>query len=194
MFVTSGWRVVKGGTAMKCSTPPILVVVIALGLTTFDRQAETRVTALEILQSAAPAFGAMKFGSVGAYERIAARVHFAVDPAHPNNAVIIDLDKAPRNAKGEVEFSAEMVLLRPLDPSKGNGGIFYEVANRGRNLSFPLINDSPWAPNPTEATHTGNGFLMAQGYTIVWSGWQSGLEEGSVALSVPIAQGTTGLS
>lgn len=139
-------------------------------------------------------FGGKEFGSVGAYERISARVHFAVDPKAPSNTVIIDLDKAPRNAKGEVEFSAEMVLLRPLDPSKGNGGLFYEAANRGRNLSFPLLHDGPWAPNPIEAEHAGNGFLMAQGYTIVWSGWQSKIKEEYVELFTPIAQGTAGLS
>ncbi len=156
--------------------------------------AAARVTGLEILESEAPAFGGTEFGAVGAYERIVARVDYAVDPAAPSNAGVVDLDRAARNADGAVEFSAEMVLLRPVEASKGNGGLFYEVANRGRNLSFPLINDGPFAPNPTAAEHAGNGFLMAEGYAIVWSGWQWRLKDEYVELTVPVAQGTRGVS
>ena len=39
------------------------------------------------------------------YEKIAGTIHFAVRPDDPRNAVIVDLDKAPKNVAGLVEFS-----------------------------------------------------------------------------------------
>ena len=37
-----------------------------------------------------------EFGLAGAYEKIVAKVHFAVDPNNPHNKIIVDLDKARR--------------------------------------------------------------------------------------------------
>jgi len=51
------------------------------------------------------------FGLAGAYERIIGRVYFAVKPENVHNRQIVDLDKAPRNAQGKVEFSADLYLL-----------------------------------------------------------------------------------
>ena len=70
-------------------------------------------------------------GAVGPYERLAGTIHFAVDPRHPVNQIITDIDKAPRNADGKVEFSSDFELLKPKDPARGNGTILYEVSNRG---------------------------------------------------------------
>jgi hypothetical protein len=71
------------------------------------------------------------FGKAGAYERIAGKAYFAVDPKLAVNQVIVDLDKAPRNKDGMVEFSSDFYILRPKDAKKGNGDVFYEVSNRG---------------------------------------------------------------
>ena len=71
------------------------------------------------------------FGNVGAYEKIIGRVYFAVDPANLHNHQIVDLDKAPRNSHGEVEFSADLYLLKPKDMAKGNQAVLFEVSNRG---------------------------------------------------------------
>src|SRR5258708_244860 len=70
------------------------------------------------------------------YEKIVGTVHFAVDPKDPRNRVIVDLDKAPTNAAGQVEFSADLYILRPKDASKSSGVAFVEVLNRGRKLSL----------------------------------------------------------
>lgn len=156
--------------------------------------AEARVTGLEILEEQNPTFDGQSFGAVGTYRRISAVAHFAVDPDDPANAVIVDLDKAPRNADGEVEFSSQLVILQPSDPQRSNHRLFYEISNRGRNLSFPLLTDGPYAPNPTTADETGNGFLLNDGYTIVWSGWQAGMAEDLMGMSLPLAEGVTGLS
>ena len=55
------------------------------------------------------------------------------------NKVIVDLDKAPRNARGMVEYEVDIFILRPADPAKGNGILFYEVLNRGnKQLGYRL--------------------------------------------------------
>src|ERR1051325_2216227 len=71
------------------------------------------------------------FGNAGAYERIVGKAYFAINPKLPANQAIVDIDKAPRNHDGLVEFSSDVFILRPKDPKKGNGTVLYEVSNRG---------------------------------------------------------------
>ena len=103
--------------------------------------AHAEVTRFEVLQTA-PAFEGRSFGSVGPYVRITARASFALDPADPRNAVIADIDKAPRNTQGRVEASADVVLLRPADAARGNGTLLIDVPNRGRKLAPQLFDDA----------------------------------------------------
>jgi hypothetical protein len=121
------------------------------------------------------------FGSVGAYEKIIGRVHFAVDPANLHNRQIVDLDKAPRNAHGEVEFSADLYLLKPKDMAKGNQAVLFEVSNRGGRGILSLVNGRDG--------EYGDGFLMRQGYTIAWVGWEFDLSSQGehLRLTAPIA-------
>ena len=58
---------------------------------------------------------------MGAYEKLVGKVYFTVDPNNPHNKIIANLDKAPKNGQGKVEFSADLFILRPKDPAKGNG-------------------------------------------------------------------------
>ena len=100
-----------------------------------------------------------------------------MDPAESHNAVVFDLDKAPRNSRGRVEFTADMVILKPVDLQKGNGALLAEVANRGNKTIFAGVNDAAPgtnANNPTSAADIGNGFLLRRGYTLVWVGWSRG--------------------
>src|SRR5271166_1030451 len=78
-----------------------------------------------------PVLNGKSFGAVGPYEKLVGKVEFALDPAAPANAGIVDLGLAPRNERGEVEFTADFYLLRPVDASRGNGRLLYEVGNRG---------------------------------------------------------------
>src|ERR1700743_1868916 len=89
-----------------------------------------------------PAFVGRSFGDVGAYERITARATIALDPSDDRNAVITDLAQAPRNADGKVEAVADVVILRPVDPARGNGTLLLDVPNRGRKLAPPPVGDS----------------------------------------------------
>ncbi len=82
------------------------------------------------------------FGDVGPYERIVGVARFAIDPKHPRNQCIVDLDKAPRNKDGRVEFQADFFMLVPKDVSKGNGTILYDVNNRGKKQALHFFNDA----------------------------------------------------
>lgn len=129
------------------------------------------------------------FGSSGAYERLRGRAHFAVDPHAPAQSRIRDIDLAPRNAKGHVEFSADFLILQPVDPTRGNGRLFYDCGNRGNMRSLQYFNDAPACNDPTTAEDAGNGFLFRRGYTLLWSAWQGGIVPGNdrVVLDVPVA-------
>ncbi len=126
------------------------------------------------------------FGNAGAYEKIIGRVYFAVDPSNLHNRQIVDLDKAPRNAHGEVEFSADLYLLKPKDMAKGNQAVLFEVSNRGGRGILSLVNG--------REGEFGDGFLMRQGYTIAWVGWEFDLSSQGdhLRLTAPIAHDTGG--
>src|SRR5882672_7542053 len=103
----------------------------------------------------------------GRYELVTGRVWFALDPANAHNTAIVDLDRAARtghgaaNAQTEVEFSADMNVMRPK--AGGNDVLFFEVSNRG---GTSLLRFRDGKPEPREP------FLLQRGYTLAWIGWQ----------------------
>jgi hypothetical protein len=152
--------------------------------------ADARVTRIEISKQEPLAAG-QTFGSTGAYEKVIGRFHGELDPAQPLNAAIVDLDKAPRNARGMVEYSADFYILKPVDLAKGNGAIFYEASNRGGKAALVRFNNGAASNDPTTAEHAGNGFLMRQGFTVVWNGWMPGVQATNnlLRIDVPSARG-----
>ena len=145
------------------------------------------VTRLEIT-SERPFAGGQAFGEVGAYTQIDGTAYFAVDPLHPANETIADIRLAPRNARGLVEFSADLRILRPVDPGRGNGRLLLDVLNRGKALALRNINSAPDVA-PDAPMDPGNGFLMREGYTLVWCGWQHDVPDtpGLLRINVPEA-------
>jgi len=115
------------------------------------------------------------FGRAGPYERLVGTVHFALDPADSPNLGIVDLEYAPRDRRGMVEFKGDLDILKPVDGAKGNRRILYDVNNRGNKTALRAFNDVPRVADPITLEHAGNGFLLRQGYTVVWSGWQGDL-------------------
>jgi hypothetical protein len=119
------------------------------------------------------------FGAAGSYLRIRGVAKGELDPAAPENRAIVDLDKAPRNARGFVEYETDFFILRPADPSRTNGVMVYDVTNRGRKRLLAMLDDasedSPGAANdPKSAEDAGIGFSLGRGYSLLWSGWDPG--------------------
>ncbi len=151
--------------------------------------AQAELVELKILKRE-PFAGGKVFGDVGPYEQITAIARFAIDPADARNRPIIDLDLAPKNAAGKVEFAADVVILAPKDLAKGNGAIFYDVNNRGNKLALGMFNRPPGGPSPDAKNPSGDGFLMRKGYTVIWSGWIGELlpGDGRLLLQAPQAR------
>src|SRR5262245_20047336 len=106
------------------------------------QMAEARVTRFVVEQQRLFADGT-SFGNVGQYERLDGTAYMEVDPRNPHNTVIVNLDKAPRNARGMVEFSAPFFILKPIDMDRGNHKIFYVVNNRGNKQALANYNYGP---------------------------------------------------
>src|SRR5947207_8884381 len=105
----------------------LLTVGSAVVVALLSASASAEVVRIEI-QSRSDLAGGQVFGAAGAYEKIAGKVFFAVDPSLPANRIITDIDKAPRNAAGKVEFSSDFYLLKPKQMERGNGAVLYEVS------------------------------------------------------------------
>ena len=158
----------------------------------FCADGEARLVKLEIAKREVVADG-VTFGSAGAYEKLTGRAWFEVDPALERNKAVFDIDHAPLNARGRVEFSADMVILKPVDMAKSSRTLFFEVNNRGRKISFGRMHDTAADANmndPMAARDFGNGFLMKQGYVVAWVGWGADIAPGDNRLTVdfPISQ------
>ncbi|HLH87091.1 MAG TPA: alpha/beta hydrolase domain-containing protein [Xanthobacteraceae bacterium] len=165
-----------------------LIAPLAVALALAATCAQARVTRIEILRTE-PFAGGAAFGTVGAYEKVVGRFHGELDPKAPLDAVIVDLDKAPRNARGKVEYSADFYILRPADLAKGNGALLYDVNNRGNKRALIQFNSAPASNDPSTLAQAGNGFLMREGFSVVWSGWIPGLpaENNNLRIEVPHA-------
>jgi hypothetical protein len=179
--------------SIKCLLAALLVGAAALS---GAGPASAKLVRFEVRQIISPAFEGRKFGTVGTYDRLVGRAVLAVDPAEPHNRPVVDLDLAPRDAAGTVALAVDVEILRPTDPAKANGGLLYDVVNRGRKLALILMNEGPDTSEPAKASDAGNGFLMEQGWTVVWSAWQGDAPPGAgrLVLAPPLVPGVTGLS
>jgi hypothetical protein len=166
--------------------PRILTAALLLALT--PSLAEARVVRLRI-ESREVVLNGRPFGAGGPYEKLVGRVDFGLDPTLPANDIIVDLKLAPRNARGEVEASADFYLLKPLDPRRGNGRLFYEVGNRGGKSMLTTFQKAAASLNPKTEAEFGDGALMQQGFTLLWMGWQWDvpMRPGTMRMEMPIA-------
>ena len=111
------------------------------------------------------------YGRVGSYVRISGRLHYAVDPDSSANASIAHLALAPLDARGRIIFSGDFVLLTPLDPARRNNRLLYDLSDRGGMIALSRFNNASGLIGARTAADLGNGFLLEQGYSILWSGW-----------------------
>src|SRR5262249_22316668 len=159
----------KAGRRMKKSIPvTFFLTVIVLCVASV---ADARVVRF-VVEQRRPFADGKAFGTVGPYERLDGTAYLEVDPRDPLNAVIVNVDKAPRNARGMVEFSTRFIILKPVDINRGNRKLFYTINNRGNAISIGRFNYARDANDPLTVADAGDGFLMRQGYTIVDAGWQ----------------------
>src|SRR5712672_4771162 len=130
--------------------------------------------------SAVEAFAERRsFAEAGGYVRVRGVARGVLDLRAPENAGIVDLDKAARNAAGHVEYATDFFMLRPAEPRRGSGMLVYDVTNRGAKRILSLLDDVPAnvpiaVNDPKTARDAGLGFLLGRGHSIVWSGWDPG--------------------
>lgn len=163
----------------------MLASAIAVALLGVGFGADARVTRIDLGPPTSP-FGNTNFGAVGQYEQIDGVAYGEIDPREPLNAVIQDIDLAPRNARGNVEYTTTVSILKPVDQTRGNHTMLFEIVNRGNKLDPGTFNVGVTTANPA-----GDGFLENQGFTLVWAGWQADLVPPAgvnlVTMSAPIA-------
>ena len=162
---------------MKSSWKRAAIGAALLGLATAP--AEARVTGVEIIKRE-PAFGGQAFGAVGAYEHLVGRVTGELDPADPANAIIQDINLAPRNARGMVEYTTDIEILKPDDIARGNRMLFFEVNNRGNKLALSAFDEAVAGSlaDRNRLSSPGDGWLMRAGYTMIWFGWEMDVRPG----------------
>jgi hypothetical protein len=175
-------------------------VLMAAGAICAAVPANASVRKIQIIAKESPTFGGYSWPGVGQYEKIVGRAFSELDPKDPRNAVIVDLQLAPRNARGKVEYSFDFYILKPMDLSKGNHKMLYEPPNRGRK-TISALNRGVGGNDPgsvKDASLLANSFLMPQGYSISFSGWDFSAEANAADLSttitLPIARNPDGSS
>lgn len=148
------------------------------------------ITSIDIDSSEALADGRI-FGAAGAYVRMVGSAYGEVDQGHPGNSGIADIDKAACNGRGKVEYAADVFILRPADPAKGNGRILHEVNNRGHKRLFCRLAGGAEDQNEMrDMDGLGTAFLLTQGYTVVWSGWDATVPRNNARLSIDVPVAT----
>ena len=178
----------------------VLFVALTAATAVIAPAAEAHITRIVIdpALSESPTFEGRVFGPdgrVGPYEKLRGKAYGEVDPDDPRNAVITDLKLAPRNARGKVEYSMDIFILKPIDVRRGNQKLILDFNNRGE-MRVAALNDAPLSNNPTKAAQAGSGFIMNLGYAVVGNGWDIGAtsDDSGLTISVPVAKNADGTS
>lgn len=167
-----------------------LVVGVALASPV---QAEIRRIVVDRSKSESPAYGGKSFGDAGRYERLAGLAYGELDPTAPRNALIQDVQLAPRNSRGMVEYVTSFSLIKPVDMARASGQLYYEIVNRGNEGTQRFLKGGD---------QDGEAFLMARGAVVLRSGWQGDIPptdpgnwgERTYSIQVPIARNPDGSS
>ncbi|HKS92055.1 MAG TPA: hypothetical protein VJQ83_09025, partial [Tepidiformaceae bacterium] len=133
--------------------------------------------------------GGRSWGETGPFEVVRGVVTFALDPNATANQRITDITLAERAADGLVHAEADFCVLRPADPARANGGLFFSVANRG-NVTLPFgLGPAPvLATLPEHTIPSNDSLLLHGGWTVAWCGWQFDLSRGPRQLGLTVPQ------
>jgi hypothetical protein len=169
-----------------------MLFVLLLSLVLFPAASSAEITKI-VIEKREPFAGGHEFGVTGTYEKLVGKAYGEVDPKNAHNKGIVNLGKAPKNARGRVEYSMDVFILKPVDLKRGNQTIFYEVVNRGRQ-ALRVNYGAERSNNPSTLAHAGDGFMMRLGYTLVASGWQGDVNPGADRLTTnfPVAKNSNG--
>ncbi|HTD91704.1 MAG TPA: hypothetical protein VK663_13640, partial [Burkholderiales bacterium] len=164
------------------------LLILAASAACSANPAAARVTEFNIA-AVEPFAEGSTFGSAGAYERVRGTFKGELDPADARNKAIVNIDKAPRNAAGRVEYEADFFMLRPVDAARGNGKLIYDVTNRGRKYIHWRLMDArtksvAQSNDPRTLDDAGNGLFFRMGYTMAWSGWDPDAPRSNNGLSM----------
>lgn len=134
------------------------------------------------------------FGTSGPYELITGQVHIAWDRTDLARLPIVDGDKAAQEPDGKVHARADVHILRPVEPERSSGTLFYDAGNRGNKRALQYFNDAVGSNDPCDLEHFGNGFLLRRGVTLLWLAWQGDVLVGNdrLVLDLPMAVDTDG--
>ena len=157
----------------------IFLAAVFLSTTVSTSKSEARLVGL-VIEQRESFVGGMAWGMTGAYERLLGTAFMEVDPRDPLNSIIVDLDKAPKNERGMVEFGTRFFILKPVDMQRSNHKIYYTVNNRGND---GLITAE------TAQQVGANDLYLRMGYTIVDAGWEGDVVQtaANLAAHLPIA-------
>jgi hypothetical protein len=151
----------------------VIAALAATGALIAAPVADARITRVDVTLTESPTFGGYSWPGVGQYEKLVGKAYGEVDPDDPKNAVIVDIEFAPKNSNGNVEYAFDFYILKPIDLSKGAHKVMYEPPNRG-SKTWAALGRVTGGNDPgsiTDAAVLANAFLMPRGYTMVWSGW-----------------------
>lgn len=164
-----------GACRVRRNVSRLMACALSVAALTIAMAAQARVTKIVITGRQSPVFAGFSWPGVGQYERISGKAYGELDPADPKNAVIVDIALAPRNAVGKVEYAFDFYILKPIDLSRGNHKMVYEPPNRG-SKTISVLNRGVGGNDPgaeTDAVLLRNAFLMPQGYSLSFSGWDA---------------------
>src|SRR2546425_505078 len=176
----------------------LLAILALLAVCGSPGTADARIVRIQVTATESPTFGGYSWPAVGQYEKVVGKAFGEVDPFDTKNAVIVDIQLAPRNAGGKVEYSFDFYILKPIDLSRGAHKVMYEPPNRG-GKTWGNFGRMPGGNDPgsvTDPTVLANAFLMPRGYTMVWSGWDKAAGASNAGfnttITLPIAKNADG--
>ncbi len=150
----------------------VLIHIVAMPLTAAAEVVRVTISSREVVSDEP------EHRRSGPYEVIKGTIHLEVDPEAEANQLIADLELAPRNARGRVEFSADFELHKPVNTDRGNHRLLYFVNNRGNKIG------AGWF-----SYQAGMNWLYRQGFSYLWCGWNADVVESDRKLNirVPVA-------
>jgi hypothetical protein len=117
----------------------VFVSGLVAALVAWAPTATAEVKKIVIDTKVSPAFDGQTYGSAGQYETLAGRAYGELDPNDPRNQIITDIQLAPRNANGMIDYIASFFVVKPIDMSKSSHLMWHGVPNRGGRLTIGEI-------------------------------------------------------